>query len=54
MVKWRTNENSSTDKPDVAVAIKGARAYAEMYGDLKRPIYNERTGLLALTVIIIG
>ncbi len=38
----------SKDKPDVAVVIMGARPYAEMYGDIKLPIYNERTGLLAL------
>ena len=36
------------DKPDVAVVIMGSRPYAEMFGDVKLPIYNERTGLRAL------
>jgi len=36
------------DKPDVAIVIMGSRPYAEMFGDVKLPIYNERTGLRAL------
>jgi beta-glucosidase len=36
------------DKPDVAIVIIGTRPYAEMFGDIKLPIYNERTGLRAL------
>lgn len=36
------------DKPDVAIVFIGARPYAEMFGDIKLPIYNERTGLRAL------
>jgi len=32
----------------VAIVFIGARPYAEMFGDIKLPIYNERTGLRAL------
>jgi beta-glucosidase len=36
------------DRPDLAVVIMGSRPYAEMFGDIKLPLYNERTGLRAL------
>jgi beta-glucosidase len=36
------------DKPDVAVIFIGTKPYAEMFGDIKLPIYNERTGLREL------
>lgn len=36
------------NRPDVAVLILGARPYAEMFGDLKLPLYNDRTGLREL------
>jgi beta-glucosidase len=42
------SDDLSSDKPDVAIVFIGTRPYAEMFGDIKLPIYNERTGLRAL------
>jgi beta-glucosidase len=35
----------STQRPDVAIVVFGERPYAEMRGDLKLPLYNDRVGL---------
>jgi beta-glucosidase len=32
-------------KPDVAIVVFGEQPYAEMFGDIKLPFYNQRTGL---------
>jgi len=36
------------EKPDVAIVVFGEAPYAEMFGDVKLPLYNSRTGLRAL------
>ncbi len=33
------------EKPDVAIIVFGEQPYAEMFGDIKLPFYNQRTGL---------
>ena len=33
------------DKPDVAIVVFGETPYAEMFGDIKLPFYNQRTAL---------
>jgi beta-glucosidase len=36
-------------RPDVAIVVFGERPYAEMFGDVKIPLYNDRHGLTELT-----
>lgn len=35
-------------RPDVAIVVFGEQPYAEMFGDVKMPLYNDRAGLTEL------
>jgi beta-glucosidase len=43
--------NDPAGKPDVAIVVFGEQPYAEMFGDIKLPFYNQRTGLRAINYI---
>lgn len=39
------SDDFSVDKPDVAIVVFGEKPYAEMFGDIKLPFFNERAAL---------
>jgi beta-glucosidase len=39
----------TAQRPDVAIVVFGERPYAEMFGDVKLPLYNDRAGLTEMT-----
>lgn len=40
--------NPKAGRPDVAIVVFGEKPYAEMMGDVKLPLYNDRNGLTEL------
>jgi beta-glucosidase len=38
-------DDLAASRPDVAIVLFGEEPYAEMFGDIKLPFYNQRTGL---------